>query len=154
MEIAEVKVKYFNNYWGLPEIRKIPAGDWIDLRYASPLNKNIAAGGYYELPLGIGMILPKGYEAHIALRSSTFKTWGFLHTGGISIIDNSYCGDLDEWRLPVFATKNTLLRAGSRICQFRIVKNQPRIEFITVKKLRYESRGGIGSTGTGESEEV
>ena len=34
------------------------------------------------------------------------------------------------------------------ICQFRIVKKQPEIEFEVVDKLEGENRGGFGSTGT------
>ena len=39
------------------------------------------------------------------------------------------------------------LEAGSRICQFRIVRNQPPISFEVCEHLDGPSRGGFGSTG-------
>ena len=41
------------------------------------------------------MKLPKGYEAIIAPRSSTFKNWGLIQTNSIGVIDSTYNGDND-----------------------------------------------------------
>ena len=94
------------------------------------------------------MILPEGYEAHIAPRSSTFKNFGIISANSIGIIDNSYSGNNDEWHFPAIALRDTHIKKGDRICQFRIVKNQPRLYFEQVSYLNDKSRGGIGSTGT------
>ena len=94
------------------------------------------------------MKLPEGYEAHVLPRSSTFKKWGILLVNGMGIIDNSYCGDNDIWGFPALAMRKTTIYAGDRICQFRIVKKQPDIEFVSVDKLGEKDRGGFGSTGT------
>jgi dUTP pyrophosphatase len=91
--------------------------------------------------------LPKGYEAHVVPRSSTFKNYGVIQTNSIGIIDNSYCGDKDEWRMPVYSTKDTIININDRICQFRIVKNQEKFSFLEVKDLKQTNRGGFGSTG-------
>ena len=40
--------------------------------------------------LGVGMILPEGYEAHVAPRSSTYKNFGIIQTNSIGVIDHSY----------------------------------------------------------------
>ena len=66
--------------------------------------------------------LPEGYEDHIAPRSSTFKKWGIIQTNGIGIIDNSYSGDNDIWKMPVLATKDITINVNDRICQFRIMQ--------------------------------
>ena len=94
------------------------------------------------------MQLPKGYEAHVVPRSSTFKTWGILQTNSMGVIDNSYCGDDDMWYMPVYATRDTRILFNDRICQFRIVKKQPKIKFNPVTSLSSTNRGGFGSTGT------
>jgi dUTP pyrophosphatase len=51
------------------------------------------------------------------------------------------------WRMPVYATRDTVINENDRICQFRIMENQPKIEFDEVKSLDNASRGGFGSTG-------
>ena len=119
--------------------------DWIDLRAAERVE--LKQGDFKLIRLGIAMELPKGYEAHVVPRSSTFKTWGILQTNSMGVIDGSYCGDNDEWRMPVFATRDTCIEVGDRICQFRIMENQPQLQFITVDSLGNEDRGGHGSTG-------
>lgn len=139
----EIKVKYFSN-----EIEKLSrknVGDWIDLRAAEDIT--MSQGEFKLIPLGVGMILPEGYEAHIVPRSSTFKTWGIIQTNHMGVIDNSYSGDNDQWKFPAYATRDTTIKKGDRICQFRIIQNQPEFEIVTVDKLNDESRGGFGSTG-------
>lgn len=102
---------------------------------------------YKLIKLGVAMKLPEGYEAHIVPRSSTFKNYGILMANSMGIIDNSYCGDNDEWMFPAFFTRKTVIHKGDRICQFRIEKKQPNIKFNVVDKLGNEDRGGFGSTG-------
>ena len=139
----KIYLKYFVE--GLTPVEKLAKGDWIDLRAAEDLE--LKAGEFRYLRLGVGMILPEGYEAHVAPRSSTFKNFGILVPNSPGVVDNSYCGEEDEWRLPVLAMRDTVIRKNDRICQFRIVEKQPELEFETVQHLRPESRGGFGSTG-------
>lgn len=138
-----IKIKYFAD---IPKLEKISVGDWIDLRAAEEVC--LRAGDYALIRLGVGMILPEGYEAHIMPRSSTFKNYGVLMACS-GIIDNSYSGDTDEWRFGAYAMRYTVIHKGERICQFRIMKNQPSIAFEEVEHLNDVSRGGIGSTGVG-----
>ena len=142
-----IKVKYFENHEGLivEPLKKIDKGDWIDLRANETIS--LRKGDFRLIPLGVGMKLPEGYEAHIVPRSSTFKNWGILQTNSTGIIDNSYSGNNDQWWLPVFATKNTIIQRNDRICQFRIVERQPTIKFDTVEFLDDVDRGSFGSTG-------
>ena len=139
----QIKIKYFTDQ--IDKLTKITQGDWIDLRSAETIT--LKAGDFKLIPLGVAMQLPVGYEAHIAPRSSSFKNWGILQTNSIGIIDNSYCGDNDQWLMSVYATRDTIINQNDRICQFRIVANQPSIEFTEVDSLDSQGRGGFGSTG-------
>ena len=138
-----VKVKYFVP--DLEPIQKISVGDWIDLRAGETVE--LKEGEYYSIRLGVGMILPAGYEALVLPRSSTPSKFGITVANSMGVIDNSYCGDADEWRFPAIAIRDTVIRKGDRIAQFRIIENQPRLNFETVSKLKPNSRGGFGSTG-------
>lgn len=139
-----IKIKYHKS--NMLKLEKIEKGDWIDLR--SSKSYQLKKGEFALIDLGVSMKLPAGYEAHIVPRSSTFKKWGIIQTNSIGIIDNSYSGDDDVWMMPVYAVRDTKILKDDRICQFRIVKKQPSIEFNEVQKLDEESRGGFGSTGS------
>ena len=138
-----IKIKYFNNE--IDKIEKIEKGDWVDLRAAETVE--LKAGEFKLIKLGIGMILPEGYEAHVVPRSSTFKNFGIIQTNHCGIIDESYCGDNDQWRFPAYAMRDTVINKTDRICQFRIIKKQPDISFEAVEHLADKDRGGFGSTG-------
>lgn len=146
--MVEISIKYFTNKDGEKQqsIEKIEKGDWIDLR--SNEEVFLREGEFKLIHLGVGMKLPDGYEAHLTPRSSTFKKWHILQTNSCGIIDNGYSGDEDEWMLPVYATEDTTIYRGNRICQFRIIEKQPEIKFTEVESLDAISRGGFGSTGS------
>ncbi len=119
--------------------------DWIDLRAAK--RYELKKGDFTLIDLGVSMRIPEGYEVHIAPRSSTFKKWGLIQTNGVGIVDYSYNTSEDVYMMPVLATRDTVVEVNDRICQFRIMKNQPKIEFEEVDKLEGTARGGFGSTG-------
>lgn len=139
----EIKVKYFTD---IEPIEQIEQGDWIDLRAAEDVQ--MEAGDFKLIPLGIGMELPTGYEAHVVPRSSTYKKWKIIQANHMGVIDESYCGNDDQWMFPAIAFEDTTIKKGDRICQFRLMKHQPRIKLTTVEKLDSKNRGGFGSTGT------
>ena len=139
----KLKVKYFDKE--IEKIQKINKGDWIDLRSAADIF--LTKGQFALIPLGVGMVLPEGYEAHIAPRSSTFKNWKILQVNSVGVVDNSYSGDADQWMMPVYATEDTEIKKKDRICQFRIIEKMPELEIEEVKHLNDKSRGGFGSTG-------
>lgn len=139
----EIKIKYFDKE--IDKIEKIPNSDWVDLRAAETVE--MKAGEYKLIKLGIGMILPEGYEAHVVPRSSTFKNFGIIQTNHMGVIDESYCGDNDQWRFPAYALRDTVINKNDRICQFRIAKKQPEFELNEVEHLKNTDRGGFGSTG-------
>ena len=139
-----IRIKYFSD-----EIERLTyiggKSDWIDLRAAADVE--LKAGEFKLIPLGVAMELPAGYEAHIVPRSSTFKNFGIIQTNSIGIIDHSYCGEEDEWKMSAYALRDTVIHKNDRICQFRIVEKQPDFELVTVEHLKEKSRGGFGSTG-------
>lgn len=141
--VETIQIKYHTD---IEPLEQKEGSDWIDLRAAEEVK--MSPNQFKLIPLGVSMKLPEGYEAHIVPRSSTFKTWGIIQTNHMGVIDESYCGDDDQWMMPVLATRAVIIHKNDRICQFRIVKKQPKILFQEVDTLGEESRGGFGSTGT------
>ena len=145
MTIEKIRIRYFTE--AIDKLDYIDGkSDWIDLRASEDVS--LKAGEFKLIPLGVAMELPQGYEAHIVPRSSTFKTWGIIQTNSMGVVDCSYCGDNDMWRMPVYATRDVEIHVNDRICQFRIMKNQPKIRCEEVEQLDNEDRGGFGSTGS------
>lgn len=148
----EIKIKYFNNE--VKRLEKITCGNWVDLRAAEDVV--LKKGEFKLIPLGIAMELPKGYEAHVVPRSSTYSKFGVIQTNHFGVIDGpdtksglgGYCGDNDQWHMPVYALRDTVIHMNDRICQFRIMEQQPEITFKEVESLGAVDRGGFGSTGT------
>lgn len=144
METKTIKIKYFTD-----KIEKLTyidgKSDWIDLRAAEEVT--LQKGEFKLIPLGVAMELPEGYEAHVVPRSSTFKNFGIIQTNHQGVIDCSYCGDNDQWFMPVYAVRDTQIHVNDRICQFRIMENQPKLFFNEVECLDNADRGGHGSTG-------
>ena len=139
-----IKIKYFSD-----EIEKLcyvdGKSDWIDLRAAKEVE--MKKGDWVLIPLGVAMELPKGYEAHIVPRSSTFKNFGIIQANHMGVVDESYCGDQDQWHFSALAMRDTVIHVNDRICQFRIMEHQPQILFDEVENLGNSNRGGFGSTG-------
>ena len=133
-------------------------GDWIDLVCCDDMK--IKKGDFAMIPLGIAMQLPKGIEAVVAPRSSTAKKYFVTQANSIGVIDNSYCGNDDEWIFPALAFRNTEIPAGNTICQFRLQPSQfatvwqrlkwalrGKLRFVETDRLSNKNRNGFGSTG-------
>ena len=153
----DIHIKYLDP--DVTRLNKISQGDWIDVYSAETVF--IPEGSSYLVPLGFCMKLPEGYEAHLAARSSTFKKWGIILTNSVGIIDESYCGDNDQWMLSAYClqgrdnflvngdeTKGSFINKNDKIAQFRIMKKMPPVNFVEVSSLGNKDRGGFGSTGT------
>ena len=142
--MEQIKIKYFTDK--IDKLAYIDGkSDWIDLRASEEVT--LKQGEFALVPLGVAMELPKGYEAHIVPRSSTYKNFGVIQANHCGVVDGSYCGDNDMWRMPVIAMRDTQIHVNDRICQFRIMKNQPEILFEEVEHLEGKDRGGFGNTG-------
>lgn len=140
--MLDIKIKYVLD---IKPIEVSDTGDWIDLRAGKDIE--LERFEYAQIPLGVCMQIPRGYTAIIAPRSSTFKKWGIIQVNSIGVIDESYCGDNDQWCLPVMAMRRTKIYKNDRICQFRLIKKTESIDFTRVKILDNKDRGGFGSTG-------
>lgn len=169
---AKIKV-LVHNVQCCPEI--LPQGDWIDLSTAEDVvckapqagiqyqknNEKYRDVEYYKelISLGVSIKLPSGYEAILAPRSSTFKKYGIIQTNSFGVIDETYSGNNDIWKMPVIMTEKNLIPAGTRICQFRIQLSQKAtfwqkikwlftsgVELEFVENLDDNDRGGFGST--------
>lgn len=119
--------------------------DWIDLR--ARVGGTFKAGDFALIDLGVSMKLPEGYEAHIAPRSSTFKNYGIIQTNGVGVVDNSYSGTNDIWKMPCYFTRDTTINKYDRICQFRLIKKMEPVQFNETDTLDSVDRNGFGSTG-------
>ena len=175
----KILIKRFKDENGEPLVdfpKVIKRGDWIDLRASQEIILNAPQAGTLKghdvkhrdvvsdvtyIPLGIAMKLPDGYEAIVASRSSAPKKMGIMLANGIGVIDNSYCGDEDQWMYPAVALRKTSIAKNSRLCQFRIQPSQKAtlwqkvkwlftsgIELVEVNSLGGENRRGLGE-GTG-----
>lgn len=142
-EQETIKIKYFDD--DIPKLKQISSGDWIDLRAAEEMK--FKAFEFNLIPLGVAMQLPQGYEAHIAPRSSTYRNFGIIQVNSVGVVDSSYNGPTDEWMMPALAIRDTVIHKGDRICQFRIMRNQPSLKFEESDLSNNDSRGGFGSTG-------
>ena len=142
----DIDVTYFKSEDGftVTPIFENPIGNWIDLRNLNEVK--LHKGDIKNIRLGIGFQIPTGWEIQIRPRSSTAKRWGLLHASS-GIIDESYCGDEDEVRFGVYATRNVVIPRDTRICQFRLIKRMPKLNIHTVEKFDSPNRGGFGSTG-------
>lgn len=152
-------------------------GEWIDLSTAEEttfrapqakvqkqLNNEKVRDVEFDfklISLGVAMELPKGFEAIIAPRSSTFCKYGIVESNGVGIIDGSYNGNNDIWKFPALAFRHVTVPSGTRICQFRLAISQRatfwqrlkwmlcnKIELVPVKSLNNKDRKGFGE-GTG-----
>ena len=84
MNTETIKIKYHTDE--IEKLRYIDGkSDWIDLRSAEDVE--LKAGEFKLISLGVSMELPKGYEAHIVPRSSTFKNFGVIQTNHQAVID-------------------------------------------------------------------
>ena len=141
--MLNIDIVYHNP--NMPKLEKVDNGDWIDLR--ASVGGAFKKGDFALIDLGVSMRLPEGYEAHIAPRSSTFKHWGIFQTNSVGVIDNSFSGTNDVWKMPCFFTRDTVIEPNDRICQFRIVKKMEPVSFTEVTELDNTDRGGFGSSG-------
>lgn len=140
---CDVQIMYHDP--GIIHVVQKDGSDWIDLRAAEDVT--MVAGEYKLISLGISVKLPPGYEMIIVPRSSTFKNFKIIQPNSPAIIDNAYNTSNDIIKYPAYAMEDTQIFKNDRICQFRIQRNQPKINFIDVDSLDGESRGGFGSTG-------
>ena len=151
-------------------------GDWIDLRAAEDIHLDgpyavarTRKGGESSrkvifatknIPLGVAMELPAGMEGIAAPRSSSNRKFNIVQVNSPGVIDQPYCGEDDQWHMPVMATGEVDIHKGDRICQFRIQLSQKAtfwqklkwllssgVKIEVVDRLDNPNRGGLGHSG-------
>lgn len=151
-------------------------GDWIDLKAAEDVHLDCPyavartrKGGENTrrvmfptkyIPLGVAMELPDGMEGNVAPRSSSNEKFNIVQVNTPGVIDQPYCGEKDQWHLPVMTTGEVDIKKGDRICQFRIHLSQKAtfwqklkwlfssgIKIEVVDSLNNPNRGGLGHSG-------
>ena len=142
--MKNIKIQYLND-----DIKRLEyidgKSDWIDLRAAEDIV--LKKDEFRLIPLGVAMQLPEGYEAHIVPRSSTYKNFGIIQTNHMGVVDETYAGPNDWWYMPAYALRDTEIHKNDRICQFRIMENQPELVFEEDSLEGNADRGGYGTTG-------
>jgi len=175
----KIKIKLFDGQH-MPEI--IDRGDWIDLSSnedvmikGPSVEEHVSSNGKTikkciinntMIPLGVAMELPKGFEAVVVPRSSTYKKTKSILANSVGVIDGvtyrgsiGYNGDNDQWWYNAVALSTCHIKKGQPICQFRIQLSQKatvwqklrwlfsgKIRLVEVKQLGNKDRGGFGST--------
>ena len=132
-------------------------GDWIDLSLEEDVI--LKPGEFKACSLRVRMELPKGFEAIVALRSSTGKNFKVLQYNAPGIIDESYSGPKDIWHILLYAPKGASIKGGERVAQFRIQPKMKagvwtKLKWLFTQKVRFVecelgdsvNRGGLGST--------
>ena len=140
--LEKLKIRYHRELFpDLPDVEK--HGNFIDL--VSAEERTLKAGEFTLLNLGISVECPEGYWMQIVPRSSTFRKLGIIQTNSFGVVDTDYCGDDDIVKMPVYATRDIVIPANERICQFTLVKD---VDFCieSVDKLDGPNRGGFGSS--------
>ena len=146
----EINIKYHDE--NMPRIIKIVKGDWLDLCTTEDLI--LAPNDFTKISLGVSMEIPEGYEVYLVPRGSAFEKYGIIQTNSMGIIDNSFKGDNDIWKMPVYCTKNIYIPKYTRIAQFRITERMPKIILTEVSTLGNPDRGSFGGTGTNEIDDA
>lgn len=155
----DINIKYLDKDLANTGLQQIDKGNWIDVRACRverngeavewSVNKDISylQGDVIKIYLGYALELPVGYEALLSPRSSTFKNYGVIQTNSVGVIDNSFCGDGDEWAIMFYALKDGDISKLDRVAQFRIIESMPILTFNEVDTLGNKDRGAYGSTG-------
>lgn len=158
----KIFIKLFNHKCAPVQIPS--KGDWIDLRAAKTIhliNTNLPPYNNVIIPLGVAMKLPKYFEAIVVPRSSTYKNYGIMLANNTGIIDNSFCGDKDEWKFHAIyipttpPPKHELIEEGDRICQFRIMPNQfapiwVKLKWLLTNKIKFVETLQLESANRGQ----
>ena len=141
--MEEIKVKYFVEDLE-PLTYVADKSDWIDLRAAETVT--LQAGEFRLIPLGVAIACRRDMRPHRAPQLHLPQLRNFadqLHgRGGLQLPGRQR--PMAHARLCHPGRDH---RENARICQFRIVRNQPHLTFTRVEHLDGPDRGGFGSTG-------
>jgi dUTP pyrophosphatase len=140
----KLKIKRFDKDLPLPEY-KAKGAACFDCYVR--VETTILPSSHALIPLNIAIKPPKNHFIMLVARSSFYKR-GLIVPNGIGIGDEDFCGDNDEYHLPVLNLTNTLIKIdrGERIAQMLILPYE-KMRLQEAHKLNSKNRGGFGTTG-------
>jgi len=123
----------------------------LDLMAAVPADTpvTIAPGGRAQIPTGIAIELPRGFEGQVRPRSGLASRHGVTVLNTPGTVDADYRGEILVLLINHGSAPFTVAR-GMRIAQL-VIAQVTRATLIETTNLDQTSRGsaGFGSTGTG-----
>lgn len=144
----KIKIKYCNNFQGLPKPKYQTSGaSGIDLLAAIDQDISLAAGEFKLIPTGIKMEIPAGFEAQVRPRSGLALNYGISVLNSPGTIDSDYRGEI-QVILINFGRESFIIRRGMRIAQlvFGKILQADILETDALTETKRDS-GGFGHTG-------
>ncbi|MCX7815910.1 MAG: dUTP diphosphatase [Syntrophales bacterium] len=126
-----------------------PQAAGMDIRAAVQADTVIPPGEWREIPTGIAVALPDGYEAQIRPRSGLALRYGVGLVNAPGTVDADYRGEI-KVILINFGREPFIVRRGDRVAQM-VVQKVCRVywELDGDHEPSHRGSGGFGSTGYG-----
>lgn len=147
----EVEIKVYAE-GGAPPVQATPGAAGWDLaaRIGVPLRLN--PGDRAEVPTGLWLAIPEGYEGQVRPRSGLARDHGVTVTNAPGTVDSDYRGEV-KVLLVNHGPRAMVILPGDRIAQL-VIAPVPRVRIVavgSVEDLEATARGagGFGSTGSG-----
>ena len=126
-----------------------PGSAGMDLRAAIAAPMSIPAGDRVQIPTGLAMAIPKGFEGQVRARSGLAWRKGLAVINAPGTIDSDYRGEI-KVLLVNLSSDEVEIPPGERVAQL-VIAPVVQVELCPVASLGETQRGdgGFGSTGTG-----
>ena len=140
----EIEIRRFDKTLPLPEYQTPGA---VAMDCVSRIDADIPARTVGYVPLNIALKPPPGHLVMMAARSSLHKR-GLILANGMSLFDEDFSGDADEYIAILYNFTDAAVRVGrgERITQVLALPYE-RVQWHETEHLGNSARGGIGSTG-------
>lgn len=146
----EVEVKVYAE--GALPVQATPGAAGLDLsaRIGVPLRLN--PGDRAEVPTGLWLAIPYGYEGQVRPRSGLARDYGVTVTNAPGTVDSDYRGEV-RVLLVNHGPRAVIIPPGDRIAQL-VIAPVPRVRIVAVGSVEdleatVRGDGGFGSTGVG-----
>lgn len=146
----EVEVKVYAE--GALPVQATPGAAGWDLhaRIGVPLRLN--PGDRAEVPTGLWLAIPYGYEGQVRPRSGLAREYGVTVTNAPGTVDSDYRGEVIVL-LVNHGPRAVIIPPGDRIAQL-VIAPVPRVRIVAVASVEdlgdtARGEGGFGSTGSG-----
>lgn len=147
----EVEVKVYTEGGALPVQATPGAAGWdLSARIDGPLA--LRPGDRAEVPTGLWLAIPYGYEGQVRPRSGLAREHGVTVTNAPGTVDSDYRGEV-KVLLVNHGPRAVIIKPGDRVAQL-VIAPVPRVRIVavgSVEDLEATARGagGFGSTGMG-----